>query len=250
MYTKMEIRNKVKIQINKINQMYKCGIMNYTGRTVDTNELFTEVISEELLKLNIKKRLNNINVVVREKGYRVETHDGVEKDSNRREEKFAIKLFNWSKGDNINSVGEHVKGKIFSNIGKILDYQIPLKNSNSVTDKGLGKIDLISVTDDRVFLIELKIKGNKETILRCVLEIATYYQVLSKSKFLDSYSNEFEHLTEKNIKKAILIVNDSLHHKEMEAIHTDERRNLKKLMDELEVEVFRIDPESLEVYKL
>jgi hypothetical protein len=36
----------------------------------------------------------------------------------------------------------------------------------------------------------------------------------------------------------------------MEAIHNGERRYLKKLMDELEVQVFFIDPESLEVYKL
>jgi hypothetical protein len=110
----------------------------------------------------------------------VATHDGVvttnhnEKDSNRKEERFAIELFNWSKG-----------GKIFSHIGKILEYQIPLKNSRA--DKGLGKIDLISVADDRFFLIELKIKGNKENMLRSVLEIATYYQVLSKSKFLELF---------------------------------------------------------------
>lgn len=243
MYTKLEIINEVAVQVKQIDQLYKSRIINYKGKTVDTDEHFTEVIAEELLKIDIKKRLENINEVVREKGYRVVSHNGVvtpqhnEENSNRKEERYAIQLFNLSKG-----------GKVFNHIGRILDYQIPLKNS--IADKGLGKIDLISVTDEHIFLLELKIKENEETILRCLLEISTYYQQLSKSKFLDSYSNEFGKLTENSIKKAILIVNSSPQHKEMEELRSGERRYLKMLMDALEVEVFCMDPESQYVQKL
>lgn len=238
MYSGMEIINEVGVQINNIDQLYKAKIINYTGKTLDTNELFTEVIAEELMRLDIKNRMKKINEVVREKGYRVASHNGVvttkrkEEDSNRKEERYAIQLFNWSQS-----------GKVFNHIGKIIDYQAPLKNSNA--DKGLGKIDLISLVEDSFYVIELKIIENKETLLRCVLEIATYYQVLSKSRFLDSYSNEFG--SDKSIKKAVLIVSDSSQHKEMLQLRNGEREHMKKLIDALDVQVFCIDPESLEV---
>lgn len=192
MYTKLDIINEVAVKVKQIDQLYKSRIINYKGKTVDTDEHFTEVIAEELLKIVIKKRLENIIEMVREKGYRVASHNGVvttehsEENSNRKEERYAIQLFNLSKD-----------GIVFNHIGRILDYQVPLKNSNA--DKGLGKIDLISVTDDHIFLLEFKIKQNEETILRCVLEIATYYQQLSKSKFLESYSNEASELPAINV---------------------------------------------------
>lgn len=81
-----------------------------------------------------------------------------------------------------------------------------------------------------------------------MLEIATYYQVLSKSKFLASYSNDFG--SNISIKKAVLIVSDSSQHKEMLQLRNGKREHLKKLMDALDVQVFCIDPASLEVQKL
>lgn len=140
MYSRMEIINEVGVQINKIDQLYKSKNINYTGKTGDTKELFTEVIAEELMRLDIKNRLKEINEVEREKGYRVATHNGVvstqrKEDSNRKEERYAIQLYNWSQS-----------GKVFNHIGKIIDYQAPLKNSEA--DKGLGKIDLISITPE------------------------------------------------------------------------------------------------------
>lgn len=238
MYSRMEIIKEVGVQINNIDQLYKAKIINYSGKTGDTNEFFTEIIAEELLRLDIKNRMKEINEVVREKGYRVASHNGVittqhkEEASNRKEERYAIQLFNWSQS-----------GKVFNHIGKIIDYQAPLKNSNA--DKGLGKIDLISLVEDSFYVIELKIKENKETLLRCVLEIATYYQVLSKSRFLDSYSNEID--ADKSIKKAVLIVSDSSQHKEMVQLRNGERKYLEKLMNALDVQVYCVEPESLNV---
>jgi hypothetical protein len=240
MLSKMNLINEVGAHVNTIDQLYKSSILNRRGKTTN-GELFTEVIAEELLRLDIKNRLKEINEVVRESGYRVTTHDGVvttghkEEDSNRKEERVAIQLFNLSQS-----------GKIFNGIGRIMDYQVPLKNSSA--DKGLGKIDLISLVDDCMVLIEFKINENRETLLRCVLEIATYYQVLSKSKFLNSYSNEFG--SPKRIKKAVLIVIDSLQYKEMLELRNGERRHLEKLMDALEVQVFCMDPVSFEVQTL
>lgn len=237
MLSKMTILNEVGVLVNTIDQLYTSSIINRRGKTAD-GQFCTEVIAEELLRLDIKNRLKEINEVVREKGYRVATHNGVvttghkEEDSNRKEERVAIQLFNLSQS-----------GTIFDHIGRIIDYQVPLKNSRA--DKGLGKIDLISLVDDCIVLIEFKIKENRETLLRCVLEIATYYQVLSKPKLLESYSNDFG--SPNRIKKAVLIVLDSLQYKEMLELRNGERRHLEKLMDALEVQVFCMDPVSFEV---
>lgn len=239
MYTRMEILEEVGNNINKLDQLYKANIINFRGKVEE--ERYTEVIAEELMRLEIKNRLKEINEVERVKGYRVATHDGVvttqhkEEDSNRKEERYAIELFNWSQS-----------GKVFNHLGKIIDYQVPLKNRAS--DTGLGKIDLISLLEDSFFLIEFKVKENKETLLRCVLEIATYYQVLSKSKFLDSYSSEYG--TDKSIRKAVLVLADSSQHEEMLELRNGKREHLEKLMNALDVQVFCIDPGSLEVQEL
>ena len=74
----------------------------------------------------------------------------------------------------------------YEEFGTVLDYQIPLKNSND--DKGVGKIDLISLKDDSLYLLELKRSDSKETLLRCVLEIYTYINRVDHSKLLKDFN--------------------------------------------------------------
>lgn len=168
------------------------------------------------------------------KSYNGAVTTGISKeDSNRSEERFAIDLFNESKN-----------GRVFNKLGKIVDYQIPLKNKQG--DKA-GKIDLISNKNESIFLIEMKFGNNKETLLRCIFEIATYYQILSKQKFVESYKDEFGGLTEKNIKKAVLISKDSAQYDELKALNNGKKNNLKKLMETFEVQIFVIDEDNLEV---
>lgn len=69
-------------------------------------------------------------------------------------------------------------------LGNIIDYQVPLKEKQS--DK-IGKIDLVGYSEQnrRFSLIELKYHpiGSQETLLRCVLELYTYYKFLDKERF-------------------------------------------------------------------
>ena len=241
MYDKNDIIEKTRIGIGKIEELYQNKIINYIGKTSDTKEEYSEVIAEELLNLGIKNKIKNINVVIRQ-DYCIKSHNGKVTSntnvgiSNRKEELFAMNLFNESK-----------KGRSFNDLGKIIDYQIPLKDK--LTDK-VGKIDLISKNDQNIFLIELKIQDNKETLLRCILEIATYYQILSKPKFISSYTNEFKDLTaEDHIKKVILISEDSQQHKELKSINNGEKKNLHKLMADLGVQAYVINEVSLNVAK-
>lgn len=74
-----------------------------------------------------------------------------------------------------------------------LDFQVPTTNRSS------DKIDLILKKDGVVYMTEVKKFNSDETLLRCVLEIQTYYQKLNKN-FFEKYN-----CTKETLKKAILI---------------------------------------------
>lgn len=183
-YKKSEITNRLN-GINKLENLYVEKMINYTGNTTDTKEKYTEVIAKEILDNFNKFDFNNINVIKRDKGYNIDTHDGkFNKDSNRREELIAMKLFNTT----------------YEGLGKFIDYQIPLKDKKNTK---AGKIDLISYSEEGniLYLIELKNDFSKETLLRCTLEIMTYINQVDKEKLLIDYNME----PNVKIKPAILI---------------------------------------------
>jgi len=68
---------------------YKRKVVNYRGTTSDSKEYYTEVVAEWILK-NIYL-FDYIKPITREKSYKVDSHDGKNKDndSNREEEKIA-----------------------------------------------------------------------------------------------------------------------------------------------------------------
>ena len=81
---------------------------------------------------------------------------------------------------------------------KIVDYEIPLCNRG--TALGKGAIDLAFEYDGEFYIVETKKIESKESLLRCVLEIETYYETLNKN--FDKYSNK--------VKKGILVDKSSL----------------------------------------
>ena len=81
-YKKSEITNRLN-GINNLEDLYVEKMINYTGNTTDTKEKYTEVIAKEILDNFNKFDFNNINVIKRDKGYNIDTHDGkFNKDSN------------------------------------------------------------------------------------------------------------------------------------------------------------------------
>ena len=150
---------------------YKRDFINYRGKTVDTDEYYTEIICEWLLENT--ELLNEIHTITREKGYFTQTHDGIIKNqkSNRDEEIIAMKMFNQSK---------------INGLGKILDYQIPLKNTSH--DIGIGKIDLLSYDGETMRILELKKPDSDETMLRCVIEGYTYLKTVDTKKLLQDFN--------------------------------------------------------------
>jgi len=220
-YSKKEILE----EIQDMGNFYKRKVVNYRGTTSDSKEYYTEVVAEWILK-NIYL-FDYIKPITREKSYKADSHDGKNKDndSNREEEKIAMKLFELSQN----------QGKVFDIIGKIIDYQTPLKDIQ--TDK-VGKIDLLAYNENEKTLriLELKKPDNKETMLRCVLEAYTYLKVVDKAKLL----KDFELPENTKIKACAFVYYGGEQHQEMQK----NKENLGELIKKLDIEIIYLKEEN------
>ena len=218
-------KNEILEEIQDMGNFYKRKVVNYRGTTSDSKEYYTEVVAEWILK-NIYL-FDYIKPITREKSYKVDSHDGKNKDndSNREEEKIAMKLFDLSEN----------QGKVFEIIGKIIDYQTPLKDIQ--TDKA-GKIDLLAYNESKKTLriLELKRPDSKETMLRCVLEAYTYLKVVDKAKLL----KDFGLPKNTEIKACAFVFYGKEQHKEMQK----NKDNLGKLIEKLGIEIIYLKEEN------
>lgn len=168
-YARRELLAKVEEAAQDMGTFYKQPFVNYRGRCSDDQVLYTEVVAEWLLDhLDL---MDAVPQITRENSYRTEGHDGNPRssDSNRTEELIAMELF---------------RQRDLPGAGIVIDYQTPLKNSRG--DEA-GKIDLLSVDDDAVRILELKKPDSDETMLRCVLEGETYRRTANLEKLLDDF---------------------------------------------------------------
>ena len=218
-YSKEEIIKKLEESKSEMGQFYSENFLNYIGETSNEEGDYTEIIAGWLLD-NIEL-FDDIEMISRKSNYKVKTHDGKIKDinSNREEEKIAMKLFDASQD----------KGRIFDKIGKIIDYQTPLKNVQ--TDKA-GKIDLLAYNKDSdtgiLRILELKKADSDETMLRCVLEAYTYLKIVDRDKLL----KDFELSEDTILKTCPFVFVDGAQYKEIQ----EDRKYLKELMKNLDVE--------------
>ena len=213
-YKKGEIINRLN-SLNKLEDLYIEKMINYKGNTKDTKEKYTEVIAKEILDNPDKFNFKNVNIIKRDKGYNIDTHDGIyNEESPRREEIIAMKLFNTTNVE----------------LGKFIDYQVPLKDKK---DTKAGKVDLISYNENEntLYLIELKNDSSEETLLRCVLEIMTYINQIDKEKLLKDYNME----SNVKVKPAILIFKDTRPYKDI----SDEY--VTKLIEKFEIALYAAD---------
>ena len=224
-YSKEEIIKKLEASKSEMGQFYSEDFLNYISETSDKEGDYTEIIAGWLLD-NIEL-FNEIKLITREKSYKVKTHDGIIKneESKREEEKIAMKLFDFSQN----------QGKVFDIIGKIIDYQTPLKN---VQTDDVGKIDLLAYNKKEKILriLELKRPGSKETMLRCVLEAYTYLKILDKTKLL----KDFELPEDTVIKACPFVFYGKEQYREMQ----QDREHLKDLIEKLGIEVIYLEEKN------
>ena len=220
-YSKNEILEEIQDMVN----FYKRKVVNYRGKTSDSKDYYTEVVAEWILK-NIYL-FDYIKPITREKSYKVDSHDGKIKNekSGREEEIIAMKLFDFSQN----------QGKVFDIIGKIIDYQTPLKN---VQTDDVGKIDLLAYNESKKTLriLELKKPDSKETMLRCVLEAYTYLKILDKTKLL----KDFELPEDTVIKACPFVFYGKEQYREMQ----QDREHLKDLIEKLGIEVIYLEEKN------
>jgi hypothetical protein len=239
--------------------LYNWSGVNYRGETTDTKEKYVNVAIDELLSVNQNHYFKNLGHSERLQ-YRVESHkesqivyDSFNKEnSNRKEEKFAMQMLLASKE----------RQETFGILGKMLDYQVPLKARKEDLTGGqvdqsnkFGKIDLISVSDNEAWLIELKLCDSSETLLRSLLEIESYCQILNVINFQTSY----DEVKNKPIRKAVLIgchcSVDYQHDHQRSVMHHDstiyrdseklencsaEMHSIQRLLNHYQIEVFVI----------
>ncbi len=225
-YSKDEIIKKLEVAKSEMWKFYSQDFVNYRGKTSDKEGYYyTEIIAKWLLD-NIEL-FNDIKMISRENSYKVDSHDGKikNKDSGREEEIIAMKLFDFSQN----------QGKVFDIIGKIIDYQTPLKDIQ--TDKA-GKIDLLAYNENEKTLriLELKKPDSKETMLRCVLEAYTYSKVVDKAKLL----KDFGLPEDTEVKACPFVFYGKEQYREMQ----QDRENLKDLIKKLEIEVIYLKEEK------
>jgi len=231
-----QVINEVNHNLNDMDNFYKANCVNWKGKILNSNELYTEKISEILFN-NIDK-FNIIKNVTRKGSYYVQRHRFIKIDSrsNRNEEIFAKRL-----------VGLELNG-----IGKIIDYQIPLKSTRN--DKGVGTIDLISLNIEKktLFLIELKYENNKETLLRATLESYTYFKTIDKSKLVKDYFKVIEkkikgviNVSDIKVLPAVLVTPGCNAYDEL--MDLDNRLNFQKLAKKINVKFFTVGIKTNEI---
>lgn len=207
-YTRQQIIDKCEDAFLDIKTFYQADIINYRGKTSDTEEYYTEVIAEFVCN-NIDKYVSSIPMITRKASYRTASHLGKVPTSNRKEETIAIQMFNQSDKNDYT----------YPFIGKIIDYQTPLKSKK--TDIA-GKIDLLSFDGQTLYILELKKPDSTETMLRCVLEGFTYKQTVDNKKLLLN----FELPIDTKIVASPLVFWGGIQHQEMK----ESRKWLEKLM--------------------
>lgn len=210
-YTENEITDMCHAAISDISNFYNSDFVNYQGMSTDTHRLYTEIIAEYIIG-NISSFQNGIRRITRENSYKTKTHDGeINPDSNRMEENIAKRMF------------KQCQNESFDYIGRIIDYQIPLKNKQS---DNAGKIDLLSDNGKSYTILELKRPDSTETMLRCVLEGYTYFKTVDKSKLLKDFGRPDIY----EIRFAPFVFKDSRQYKEMQ-MHCPELKRLMNLLN-------------------
>lgn len=195
--------------------LYAHDFVKSRNITVDTKKRYSEIVCDFLLGHMDELRSETAFTVINRKNYDCRRlHCGEltvtqRKNASRKEEHTAIQM----------------KSRTFPFLGEVIDYQVPLK---AVRGDRAGKIDLIAVDGTCVRLVELKRTSSREPLLRCILEIYTYYRILNHEIFRRSYG-----LMGAIIVPTIMVGRGCNQIQEL----FDDTANYRKLMQQLGVEI-------------
>ena len=201
-----------------------------------TAKTYTEAIISYVLNYEIENnQLINVKMINRKDSGKpkcyIDAHGETNREakSNRVEEIIVIDMF------------EKYKNSVHPVFGQIIDYQIPLKGS--LHDKAKA-IDFINYKNGNLYLTEIKAPGSTESVLKAILEIQTYYQVLDKKTLTDEIKAKREISVDiENIKKCIAVFENTLAAEQLKT--NDKIKELIKLFD-IEVKILHLENEVSE----
>lgn len=207
----IEILNKVEPK-----KWYQNTIFQRRGHQNSITSLYAKLLLDNI---------NNINCIKahpRKNGYKTNhLRDNItfSSASNRRENNIARLLFkNRTK---------------IKRLGEVIDYEIPLTAGTK------QNIDLLCKNDKFLNIIELKSDKSKESILKAILEIYTYEQLLNKEEWEKYISGVIDNQNLKDqleIKKCIMLFEGTV---PTNTITED----VEKLLEKLKISVFIYDNE-------
>lgn len=228
-------------------RMYHNGrrIFNYRGRLKDVDGLCMEFLSELALRdFQVLESIGKDDSIIRRtKSFNLQ-HKGISKDEKRRrrfgeiwfnETPFAIALYN---------------SNYHFPFGKIKDYQVPLKEKR---DSKIGNIDLVSLLNSEVYVIELKVESSKaskanESLLNAIMEAFTFSIFLNirRPKFVaDMVLSDIS-----SIRPAVLTLKDSFCEEQMKMLKRNQLPNLKKLILKMNAYLSTLGMSSFKLYSI
>lgn len=207
---------------------YERAEINYKGKTVDSGEYYTEIIAKLFLD-GEELRLPEGDV---RDSFAFYSHDGRSEmnKSARNEEKFCLARFNRRAEESFA-------------FGKIVNYQVNILKRLKIN------VDLVAYDENSATLTLIEVKGsdvagvNKshETLLRCVLEIETYFRLLAPHRetlFSTLAAADKATLAKdgKHLQKAVWVKSDSRAAEEWSKIN--ERPALRALIDKFGTQIY------------
>lgn len=229
-YSSKRIKDELELQSRGWSFLYKHPAILRKGKTAeDTPSKMTEVCAGWIVEHFVEFALGIKQYDRREREgafpnrpYRTKSHQGEKRDDSddrSREKNIAYELFKLKRARN----------RVWD-IGDIVDYEVPLKDKQ---DNRIGNIDLVSRNGDTIYILEMKRPESAETLLRCILEVYTYFRsIKSVEKFKRSFCDDGEDLQKINIVIAPLIFrNSNRHASPYKNIDKDDHKEIVRLID-------------------
>lgn len=229
-YTYSDIEKNIKEKLDDGIPFYRLDEVNYRGNFKGSNQSYENGIASYLLNLteeDFKKLLTKGFKVVEEKEFGKPDHDKpvINEDSNRDEEIFVKKL---KENENVNYPYDGMT---------MDDYQIPVVRKD---DSKEGKIDCILKFGDILYLTEAKKYKSEETLLRCIVEVLTYFFKVQLNPSSAKRIMEHHGTIDSVFKPAILIFDESYAYKKL--VGNDEA--LMKLLNKYNIKVFVVKTDN------
>ena len=238
-YTRQHIIEEIETAAkDNIAQFYNGNFVNRSGTTSDTKEYYTEIVSKWLAdKIESGNNPFGAISVITRKDYKTDLHDESKTDLQDKFNKDSLDEIKKRNKRFEEAIAKDMHKRTLEHLGKILDYQTPLKN---VRDDKAGKIDLLAYNKEENILriLELKSPDNKESMLRCVLEGYTYLKTVNTDKLLDSFNSKVP--GDAAVKASPLVAYGNAQHKEM----LEGRPELERLMKLLDCKPFYYTKEN------